>query len=112
MEKRQMNRRLELVPQQFRHHRTEIYLYQELDLPPQTWVRRYDPRGNIIEESLFHSDRSLLFRWVYLYNANSMRIEGNLHAGNGTLLAKCFYDQDGNVIERRAYNSKTLPLAA
>ena len=104
--------RLNLVKPHTAVCENETHLYRELDLPPQTWVRRYDAMSRIIEETLFQSDGELLFRWIYLYDESSRRVEGNLHGADGMLLARCFYDGRGNVIDRRTYNYSTHALAA
>jgi len=43
--------------------RSERFVYRELTLPPQIWVRLYDDLGKVVEESLSSSDGVLVFRW-------------------------------------------------
>ena len=91
--------------------RCENHVYCALDLPPQTWVRKYDDREKVIEESFCNTDGSLVFRWIYLYDENGRRVEGNLHSAGGSLLKRCFYDGN-NKVTSKSYGNETLAEAA
>ena len=92
--------------------RSETFVYRELTLPPQIWVRLYDDRGKVVEESLSSSDGVLVFRWIYLYDEQGRRAQGNLHNGNGLLVATSFYDEHQKVIKRVTFNDGVLAKAA
>ena len=92
--------------------RSERFVYRELTLPPQIWVRVYDDLGKVVEESLTNSDGVLVFRWIYLYDKQGRRAQGNLHNGKGLLVATTFYDEHQRVIKRVAGNDAVLANAA
>ena len=92
--------------------RSERFVYRELSLPPQIWVRLYDDLGKVVEESLSSSDGVLIFRWIYLYDEQGRRSQGNLHNGKGLLVATSFYDEHQRVIKRVACNDAVLANAA
>ncbi len=92
--------------------RSERFVYRELTLPPQIWVRLYDDLGKVVEESLSSSDGVLVFRWIYLYDKQGRRAQGNLHNGKGLLVATSFYDEHQKVIKRVAFNDAVLANAA
>jgi len=92
--------------------RSERFVYRELTLPPQIWVRLYDDLGKVVEESLSSSDGVLVFRWIYLYDKQGRRAQGNLHNGKGLLVATTFYDEHQRVIKRVACNDAVLANAA
>ena len=91
---------------------SERFVYRELTLPPQIWVRLYDDLGKVVEESLCTSDGMLIFRWIYLYDEQGRRAQGNLHNGKGLLIATSFYDEHQKVIERIPCNDAGLANAA
>ena len=95
-----------------RRQRSERFVYRELTLPPQIWVRLYDDLGRVVEESLCNSDGALIFRWIYLYDEQGRRAQGNLHNGKGVLVATSFYDEHQTVIQRIACNDAGLANAA
>ena len=92
--------------------RSERFVYRELTLPPQIWVRLYDDLDRVVEESLNSSDGVLVFRWIYLYDEQGRRAQGNLHNGKGLLVATSFYDEHQKVIKRVAFNDAALANAA
>ena len=57
----------------FKRLHSERFVYRELTLPPQIWVRLYDDLGKVVEESLTNSDGVLVFRWIYLYDDQGRR---------------------------------------
>ena len=95
-----------------RRLRSETFVYRELTLPPQIWIRLYDDLGKVVEETLCNSDGVLVFRWIYLYDEKGRRAQGNLHNGQGLLVATSFYDEHQKVIERIACNDAVLANAA
>jgi hypothetical protein len=69
--------------------------------------RKYDYKGNKIEENSYNSDGSLDSKWTYKYDDKGNQIELNSYNSDGSLSIKWTYkyDDKGNKIEENSYNS-------
>jgi hypothetical protein len=61
---------------------------------PQSWFRKYDVSGKVIEEGLCFSRDVPLFHWTYRYSAKGQRIDAFL------------FNASQRLLERRVYNDK------
>jgi len=57
----------------------------------QSWFRKYDVSGRVVEEGLY-VDEEPLFRWIYSYTASGKKAQAFLLDGGQRLLEKRFYD--------------------
>jgi len=69
--------------------------------------KKFDGKGNMIEERNYKSDGSSLGKTTYKYDGKGNRIEGDRYGSDGRLWGKYTwkYDEKGNKIEEDKYNS-------
>jgi hypothetical protein len=60
---------------------------------PQSWFRKYDVRGRVIEEGLCLVEDTPLFRWIYSYSAEGRKMQAVLFNASQRLLEKRVYDE-------------------
>jgi hypothetical protein len=70
------------------------------------WFRKYDNRGNVIEEGLYWGESLLVCRWVYFYDAKGKKTQANLYNRQHSLLVQCLYDEEEKLVKRLIYKDE------
>lgn len=78
--------RLLSIDPNVREMRSERFVYTQINLVPEIWIRLYDHLGKVVEESLIESNGALVFRWIYFYDEQGRKVLANLHNSEGRLL--------------------------
>lgn len=68
---------------------------------------KYDEKGNIIEQTSYYSDGSIIKKKKYTYNENGHLIEENCYDSDGCIETKTKYkyNEKGHLIEENLYKS-------
>jgi hypothetical protein len=74
----------------------------EAQPPAYNGFRKYDSKGNVIEEGLYRFD-DLVYRWLYDYNVKGKKAQANLYNAGGFLLVRCLYDDEEKLVKRFTY---------
>ena len=67
---------------------------------PQSWFRKHNSRGQVIEEGLCLGKDIPVFRWIYTYSILGTRVRAVLLNASHCLLEKRFYDDAGHLTRK------------
>ena len=66
----------------------------------QSWFRKYDSFGKVVEEGLCLGEDIPLFRWIYSYGTTGSIVQAVLLNGSHCLLEKRLYDDAGQLTRK------------
>lgn len=71
-------------------------------------MRKYDRKGNLVEETRYDNKKNLVQQWTHVYNPDGTKFSDSRKYGNGQG-SHCFYtsicDRNGRVVEEKCFAS-------
>lgn len=72
----------------------------DTDSIPQSWFRKHNSRGQVVEEGLCLGKDIPVFRWIYTYGITGARVQAVLLNAGHCLLEKRLYDDAGQLTRK------------